>query len=895
MKKCMISLTFLVVSLVCLSYSAAFAAPQAARAVVLPFQINADKKLSNLTKDVPALVKSRLEAKGITVVSSKETDRLIRAGNVTMLNEAEARNLARAAGADFAVFGSFTQLGDSFSLDVRTVDSTGSRAARPYFVQRDGMANLLPAVDDLAIKISSDVVSRGGIADIQIRGLKVLDADVVLMRLNVRKGDTIDAGGINEEVRRVWDTGYFSDVQVNVEQTGEGAVLVFTVQEKPRIDDVIIKGSDAVKKDDILAAMSSKTGSVMNEKLLAQDIQKVTDLYRKEGFYLAEVTAKVEERSGGASGALVFDVKEGEKLYIKKVAIEGANQLKESDIKEGLALTERGLLSWFTGTGVLREEHLERDSAAVGAYYLNHGYVDAVVASPRVEYEADGIVITFPVNEGERYSLGEIKFAGDLIDTDETLFNVIALDEHKTSEGYFSLEVMQKDIKKLTEYYGTYGYAFAVIDVETQKQPEGHVLDLTYTALKKEKIYVRRVTVEGNTRTRDNVIMREMRLADGDEFNAEKLRRSNERLSRLGYFTKSDILVEPTDNPDEVDLRVKVEDDRTGAIMGGVGYSTATQFGVSASINERNLFGRGYTLGLSGFISGSSSILDLNFVNPRIYDTNLGLANNTYATWNEWDDFDKRTVGNTFSFFYPLGEYTTVGAGYRIDRYRLSNFSDDAPSSYRDYEGNNLSSVLHSRLVFDSTNSREKPTRGYINRTFLEYGGSFLGGNDDFIRTETEFHGFHRLFTDDHVFHWRGKVGGVFENGGGKVAVFNRYFIGGIDTIRGYSQSDLSPRDKNSDDQIGGDRIGFVNLEYIWTFHNDLGLSLVPFFDAGFQTDSNESSDPFSKIKKSVGTEFRWRSPMGDMRFAYGFPLDKTVEGKRRNSGRFEFTIGQFF
>ena len=213
--------------------------------------------------------------------------------------------------------------------------------------------------------------------------------------------------------------------------------------------------------------------------------------------------------------------------------------------------------------------------------------------------------------------------------------------------------------------------------------------------------------MEGNTKTRDNVILREMRLGDGDMYEGAKLRRSSERLNRLRYFSAVDTELIPTGNEDEVDLKVKVKETNTGAIMGGVGYSTFYQFGVSGSIQERNLFGRGYSLGLQGFVSGKSSYLDLSFVNPRIYDTDFGFSNNSYAIWEEWDDFKKKTIGNTIRLFHPIGEYTSVSVGYRLDRYTLFDIPDTASRAYKEYEGKNLSSVVSTSITYDSTDSRE--------------------------------------------------------------------------------------------------------------------------------------------------------------------------------------------
>lgn len=862
---------------------------------VLPFQVNAPEP-DQLRTSIPALFVQQLSNQGFRVIPYAEVQRLVKSRNISDLNLSVARTLASALRADYAVYGSYTQTGDSFSIDTRMTDAHGAIPARPFFTEKHHLLELHNAVDELVMAMSGTAVGKNAIADVQIRGLKVLDQDVVLMRLATRRGDTVNDATINDEIKRIWNLGYFSDVSADIEESGSGRILVFTVVEKPRIDDVVINGSDAVKKDDILAAMSSKTGSVINDRLLAEDIQKITELYRKEGYYLAEVNYTIESQAKGASAKLVFNVKEGNKLYIKEVRIEGAETIDVDDMKKQLALSKRTLISWITGTGVLREEYLDRDSLALTAYAMNHGYVDAQVSAPQVDYEEDGIFVTFTIQEGKRYKLGEVGFRGELIDSDEKLAQITKLDDLQAKDDYFSLSVAQDDIKALTDYYGNFGYAFAEVNMDLRKNAEDNTVSVFFVIQKKQKVRVRRVVVQGNTRTRDNVILRELRLADGDGFSGEKLRRSNERLTRLRYFTQADTTILPTEKEDEVDLRVNIKEDRTGALMAGVGYSTYYQFGVSGNIMERNLFGRGYQLGLTGFLSGRSTSLNLNFVNPRIFDTYFGLNENAYAMWDEWDDFEKKTVGNTFRFFHPLGEYSSIFVGYRLDRYTLYNIPDRAIRAYKEYEGRNISSVLSTGFTYDSTNNRERPTKGFAGYVAVEYGGGGIGGNDNFFKPTAELQGFHTLAGNpNHVFHWRGKASAAFENSSKTVPVFDRFFIGGINSIRGYKSEDLAPKDpKWKDDEIGGDRMGFLNLEYIWTFQDTLGLAVVPFFDIGFNIDSKQTSDPFTELKKSVGLELRWRSPMGDLRFAYGYPLDKNVEGKHPG-GRFEFTMGQFF
>ncbi len=885
-----------------------YAAETGPQVLVLPYAVNTGGDMTELKDDVPNLLTERLRSQGMRVIPANKARNLLNKRNIETLDLAEARSLGKAAGAQIVVYGVLNQLGDGFTLDSRIVPVKAGENATVVTLEKTSMLALASAADELSSRVSAvalaaaspavapavgqSAVPKGGITDVQVKGMRIMDPDVVLMRLTIRKGDSPDANALNEEVRRIWDMGYFDDVSVSL---APGNVLIFTVVEKPRIDNIIVEGSDEIDTEDILAAMSTKTGAVLNDRLLVEDLQKVTELYRSEGYYLATVQHQVNSRQGGAGATLVLNVNEGNKLYIQEVILQGLNKLSQSDIEEYMALRPRTILSWFTGTGVLKDEYLERDSSAIAAYGLNEGFVDIQVSAPEVDYRPDGIYVTFHVNEGPRYQIGDIKFSGDLVDTEENLLKVVHMDEQKEELTYFSLSVMQEDTKRLTQFYGDQGYAFAEVDTRILKDESGApVLTIGYLVNKKQKVYIRRAVVEGNSKTRDNVILRELRLADGDSYDGAKMRRSTERLNRLGYFSAVDIELVPTDVEEEVDLKVKVKEGNTGSIMGGIGYSTYYDVGVSASIMERNFLGRGYWAQLQGFFSWRRMSGTLSFTNPRLYDTNLLVGNDLYYVYDYWDDFTKETFGDSIRLAYPIGEYTSIGGGYRLERYELYGVDAEASPSIANYKGVNWTSAVNMRIVRDTTNDRARPTKGTITRLWAEYGGGGLGGTDNFVKAMADWQGFYS-FNDDNTFHIRGRLGGVFENVVGEVVpVFERFYVGGIDTIRGYDYTDISPRDQTYGDRIGGDRMGVLNVEYIWTFQKELGLALVPFVDAGFNIDSSYMENVGDYIVASAGLELRWRSPMGDLRVAYGIPLVDDYSGERP-AGRFEFTMGQYF
>ncbi len=880
---------------VLLTSVAGYAAPlQDTKVIVLPFEVNASDDLKYLEDSLPSLITERLAAKGLSAIPQAETMALIQKQGITELTIASVRDLALLAGASYAVYGSFNQIGDDISIDARIVEAYGLQPAKPVFISKSGLINILPAVDELVASASNEMLSKNTIAKVTVRGTKVLDPDVVLMRMRTRKGDPLDGKAINEDVKRIYGLGYFSDVQASIDQTRDGAELIFTVSEKPRVEKIVIEGSDAVDEEDILAAMSTKTGAVLNEKLLAQDLTKVLELYRKEGYYLAKLEHKVEEHANH-SASLVLTVEEGEKLYIKEIKLLGVEQLDPDDVLDELALSTYSILfSWYDGSGLLREDYLERDSAAIGAYYLNRGFMDVRVGVPEIDYQEDGIVITFRVSEGTRYKIGSISFKGDLIEPDDTLFDLVSIDEWKEDEEYLNYSLIKEDSNKLTEYYSEHGYAFAEVDFETPKADD-HTINLVYRVTKKNKVYVRNVTVQGNSHTRDNVIRREILLTDGEAFNGAKLQKSNKGLNSLGFFSAAEVEVVPTDNPDEVDLRVKVKEMNTGALIAGLGWNTWGGVGVSGSIRESNLWGKGYAGSLTGTFGSDATRYDLGFVNPRLYDSKYAWGFNSYIGESEFDDYSIETIGSSTYIGRPIGEHSRIGVGYRLDFYRIYDIDDGASDDLKDEAGNRIASVLSSTFTRSTIDDPKRPTSGIYTQAAVEYGGGLLQGDDNFLKLIGESRAYYAL-NKNHVLMGRVRAGVLMESeSGDEVPLVERFWIGGINSVRGYQKSDFAVVDKDGD-KIGGTRMAYMNLEYQWFFNEEFGMQLVPFFDAGVNfddTSDNLKTSQNDDIMTSVGLEWRWKSPMGDLRFAYGVPLNK-VNGEQKDP-RFEFAMGQSF
>lgn len=872
---------------------------QDVKVAVLPFTVNAGDDLSYLQESLPELIADRLREAGFEVIENAEVARLIEEKGIVDFNTSSARELALLTGASFSVHGSLNQIGDDLTLDARLVDAYGTTPGKRISVNEQGLINLLPAVDGLVDRMKMDLLRLDIIAEVDVVGTKVLDKDVVLMRLTLQKGDMLTAKSVNTALKNIYDLGYFDDVEVKVDTIPDGKKVIFVVEEKPRIQALGVRGAGAIDSEDIIEAVSTKKGGVVNPKVLADDIRVIREMYRKDGYYKANVTHEIEDAGAGVA-RLTYVIDEGPKLYIENVVIDGAKQLDPDDIKEVLALSERGMFSWLSNSGVLKEELLTRDAAAIQAYYRSRGFIDVKVGQPEVEIKDEGIDVIYQVWEGDRYKMGETLFKGDLIEDAETLKMETKVYKLKEEDQYFDQSLLKNDVNSLTNYYNNYGYAYADVQVNLKDDPETKTVDVLYSISKHQKVHIRRVLLEGNTITRDNVVLREMRLADGDMFSGDKLKRSHSRLNRLGYFEKVDISPLPTGNPEEMDLVVKVKDKPTGTIGGGVGYSTYDSVYFAANITEANLFGKGYHLGLNGAFSGTGTAFVLSFDNPHLNDSDVGMGLEAHHREDEYSDYDKSSTGATAKFYYPVGEYTNVSWDYTAEYYVLDNLSDDASDSVIEDKGAHFLSQLAGSIARDTRDSYRNTTTGTITSFGVSFGGGPLGGTDDFVK----YVGSHDWWTpalEKVVFHSKIWAGFVHKNfGGSKIPTTERFELGGIGSVRGYSNYAITPLDSD-DESEGGTKAFYINLELKRLLSKEYGISSLAFFDAGnswnedemiFSSPVRKGTKPVLGLYKSVGAGLSWYSPMGPIGVVYGYGMDRIGTSGRH---KFEFQMGQQF
>ncbi len=880
----------------------AVTSPREVTVVVMPFEVNAGDDLKYLRQGLPDLLSDRLREAGFTVIDKEAVAKALASKGLNPADPAAAKEAALLTNAGYAITGSFSKLGETLSIDARVLDPFGLKPPRPVFSTREGLINLLPAVDDLVTKMKGDLLGLERIVDIDVEGTTALDKDVVLMRLSTKKGEVLDAKAVNTDLKTVYDLGYFDDVKIILRDVNGGKKMIVQVVEKPRILALGVKGAKEKSVEDVLKVVNSKKGAVLNPKVLAEDINAIRDLYRKDGYYNAKVTHETET-AGQGQARLNFVIDEGKKLYIKSITVEGAKQVSEDDLKEDMALKERGIFSWFSQGGILKEDMVERDTSVLAAYYNNRGYMDAKVGSPDIEFKDDGIYIKFKVEEGSRFRVEKVSVEGDLIADEDKLLEVTKLSKAAGKKDYLDRSLVRDDLKALTEYYNNFGYAYAEANVRMNDHPEEKTVDVVYVMRKLQKVHIRRVLIEGNTKTRDNVILREMRLADGSLFNGEMLKRSTERLDKSGYFSSVDIEPVPTGNPEEMDLKIKVKDKDTGKIGGGVGFSTYDGVYFAGTLDEQNMFGKGWGAGLAGQWSTKKTSYTLNAFNPRWDDSKLGVGFSAYERDENLVDYQRNTIGSTVNFAYPIGEYTSLLWSYRLDRYRIYDAKAGSAQAITDALGTHIASVASVSVARNTTNGggMTLPTKGTVNTVSLTNGGAILGGNDNFIKLGYDFVMYNSVI-GDLVLKSHASTAMIGQNWGSPIPLGERFTLGGMGTVRGYTQHKISPLDDATGQALGGDKMLFTNLELLYPLNKKMGIIGSLFFDAGNSWKEGEMwlsnptrngyTSPPLGLYKSVGVGLQWFSPMGPLKLEFGHGLDEVYDSTRN---KVEFNMGQTF
>ncbi|MEN8730286.1 MAG: outer membrane protein assembly factor BamA [Desulfuromonadales bacterium] len=728
------------------------------------------------------------------------------------------------------------------------------------------------------------------LADIVITGNQRVQTADILNALSIKPGQTVTPEDIDGAIEDVFKMERFADISAEISGDAAASILTFKVEERPLVRNVRFEGNDKLKEDKLREVITIRVPDIYDPFAVAKSVDMVKAEYSKEGYYAARVTADshVNERN---ETLVTFRIKEGQIVRVKDIRFEGNTVFDNGDLQDAMETKEKWFLSWMTGRGNYNEMLLQQDLARIADLYFNEGYVKVKVRDPVISLVDNDkhMLLLIHIDEGDQYRLSNVDVQGDLMLEKDDLLELLDLQPGDV----FSREKLRAGVGAVTDLYADQGYAYTNVAPLTRTDDEAKQIDVIFDIEQGPQVYVDRIEISGNTKTRDKVIRREMKLVEGELFSATDLKRSKARINNLGFFEAVDVSTSPGSAEDKMNVNVNVAERATGTFSVGAGYSSVDGLVGQGSITQENFLGRGLRLNLAGSIGSDSSTYQLGVTDPYFMDTRWTLGFEIYQTTREWDDYSRDATGFALKAGHPIGEYSRLLATYRlefVDVYDIGFFASD---TIKDQEGTSTVSSVTTTYSYNTTDNRLDPSTGTDLSASWEFAG--IGGTEHFSKYILDARHFWP-FVWDTVLSARGQVGYVHDwQKNEDVPIDERFYLGGIRSLRGFENREVGPRDEFGD-FIGGETEAFFNFEFIFPLYQELNIKGVTFFDVG-NTWSNddywgEDDQVFGSWRYSAGGELRWLSPLGPMRFAYGYNLDPR---DYESDTQFDFTIGRFF
>jgi outer membrane protein insertion porin family len=702
--------------------------------------------------------------------------------------------------------------------------------------------------------------------------------------LKTSTGDIYVSKNLTKDLKSIFSMGYFDDVKIEAEDGAKGKIITFRVKEKPTIRVIHIKGNRVFDDEDIMENIDIKTGSILNMFQINSNIERIEQLYRNKNYHNVKTAYKINNLEHNQAD-LEFVIEEGEKIRIKRILFEGNKNYSSKKLRKMMKSSEKGFFSWLTSSGELNKEDLSQDIVKISAFYHNNGYIQARIGEPQVEYKDNWIDITIKIFEGIQFKVGEVDIEGDIILPKEELRKNIKINK----EEFYNREVVRNDVLLITDIYSDEGYAYAEISPRIKEDPEQSKVNITYTIKKGKQVYFEKIIIAGNTKTRDKVIRRELRAYEQELYSGKKLKQGVRNLHRLDFFEDIKVNTSKGSSDDKMILNIDVSEKPTGMLSFGGGYSNVESLFAMAAISQKNLFGRGQTLQLKAQLGGQTTRYTLSFTEPWLFDIPLSAGIDLYNWEVEYDTYDKDSQGIGFRFSYPVFNFTRAYLSYVFDISDVNNIDEVYASNLvKDSEGTNTKSSISTSLKYDSRDRIFNPTKGSEHSISVQYAG--LGGDIGFTKYLAETGWYFPLFKSTVGF-LHGRTGYVNRNSGKKLLDYDRFYLGGMNSLRGFDWRDVSPTDENGD-KVGGNKFVQFNVEYLIPLIKKAGLIGVIFYDTG-DVYANGENVSLGNLRESAGYGFRWYSPLGPIRLENGYILDPKEDENK--GGRWEFTMGTAF
>jgi outer membrane protein insertion porin family len=719
---------------------------------------------------------------------------------------------------------------------------------------------------------------------ITILGNVKIEEGVIRGAVKSREGEPFSNERVREDLRSIFRLGYFTDVQVDIQSTPKGKEIIYIVAERPSIKEVLILGNDKVKLEDIKEKVTLAPRSILNLEKVVENAEQIRKLYFSKGYYGVRVEHQVDSLETNEA-VVTFRITEGPKGRIKKIIFKGNRKIKSSDLKKVMTTKRWSLFSFLTKTGVLDEDILKNDTQLLTAYYYEHGYLDAKISQPKIDLsDPKRIRIEIEIEEGPQYRLGTIDFKGDVLTTREDLFKDLKL---KRNDIYRNSAVREQ-IRSFTEKFANEGYAYVEINPETNTDSKNLLVHLTLEIDKKKRVSFEKIQVTGNMKTRDKVIRRELEVEEGEIYSVTDLNESRDRLKRTGYFKEVGFTTSRGSTDEKINLDIKVEEAPTGALSFGVGYSSIAKVVGSVSLSEQNLLGMGYQ-GLLRFQLGTeSNNFKASFTDPYFLGYPYSAGFDVYREQvGYFDTYAYKTLGGDLRLGKRLTKRTRLDAMYKLETVNVFDVTDNASTFIKEQEGRKTTSALSLTLSMDTRDDFYVPTRGARHTLSAQNAGGILGGDNYFVKGLLETSWFFPLPLST-VLNLRGKFGIIEPYGGKETPIYEKFFVGGLYTVRGFEYGRAGPIDIN-EDPLGAEKMVAFTAELLFPLSREIGLRGALFWDVGKGFDQWSELTP---LRTGAGAGIRWFSPMGPIHIDLGYNLSPEKGEKRKV---FDFTIGTVF
>jgi outer membrane protein insertion porin family len=747
-------------------------------------------------------------------------------------------------------------------------------------------------------------------------GPSAVSESLVRANIRVREGDTYNRLSIDDDVRNLYATGYFLNIRVAEERIDDGLALLYLLQGRPKITDLLYVGNRKYSKEKIAKKVTSKIGEPMDERKLFTDAQEIRKMYEKAGYPKTDVkyVLNIDERAG--RGTVTFEVTEAPKIRIDDVVFEGATAFKQKKLRKVVKTHRHWWLSWLTRSGTLKEDQLEEDKDRLAEFFRDAGYIDFDVALQQVRTGPKKVALHFIVSEGRPYKVGAVGFNGVSLFPTNDVQKQLKMGVGQT----FTPKGLGKDTEAVQDLYGTKGYIDARVGARKNANIETGTMDLAYHVEEGDKSYIEKIEIRGNSKTKDRVIRRELSVSPGEVFDMVKVKRSKQRLEGLNFFEKVETQPEPTDVPNRRNLIVQVAEKNTGSMSVGAGFTSIESLvgfvevsqGNFDLFNPPNFTGAGQKIRLRAAIGTELQNYQITFIEPWFLGRKLEFTTDLFHRDLNFvstsDTYSERDTGIRLGLRKALGsEFLIGGVSYTLEDVdiRLNNnlhgplnvqvpgfpdvhhISPNVSPEIAAEARNLLISKVGASLAWDTRDSFLLPTKGQKSELRAELAGGIFGGDADYYKLEVSHARYIRGFAEGHLLELAARVGVGEAFGDSKdIPLFDRYFLGGLESLRGYRYRQIGPRDVFKE-PLGGDTMWFGTAEYSIPIVERVRFAV--FYDIGMvYRDPYEFK--FSQYADNWGFGIRLNLPIGPLRLDYGVPIHNSVG--RAGNGRFQFSVG---